>query len=81
MPVLVICKFDEDPIQIEGTIDRTRSNMGFFSTKGQLTLKRIVRSMGDFGCRGNQSFKLICSKTLCNLSPTHIILHIKFDQD
>ena len=30
MPVLVTCKLDEDPIKIEGTIDRTRSNMGFF---------------------------------------------------
>ena len=24
------CKFDDDPIEIEGTIDRTRSNTGFF---------------------------------------------------
>ena len=30
MPVLVTCKYDEDPIKIEGTIDRTMSNMGFF---------------------------------------------------
>ena len=30
MPVLVTCKFDEDPIKIEGTIDQTRSNMGVF---------------------------------------------------
>ena len=28
MAALVTCKF-EDPIKIEGTIDRTRSNMGF----------------------------------------------------
>ena len=26
MPVLVTCKIDEDPIKIEGIIDRTRSN-------------------------------------------------------
>ena len=37
-------KFDEDPIKIEGTIDRTRSNMGFFATQGQVTPKWIVRS-------------------------------------
>ena len=38
MAVMATCKFDEDPIKIEGTIDRTRSNMGFFSTQGQVTL-------------------------------------------
>ena len=38
MAVLATCKFDEDPIKIEGTTDRTRSNMGFFSTQGQVTL-------------------------------------------
>ena len=38
MAVLAACKFDEDLIKIEGTIDRTRSNMGFFSTLGQVTL-------------------------------------------
>ena len=35
MPVLVACKFAEDPIKIEGTIDRTRSNMGFLALKGR----------------------------------------------
>ena len=34
MAVLTTCKFDEDPIKIKGTIDRTRSN------KGLTTLKR-----------------------------------------
>ena len=38
MAVLVTCKFDEDPIEIECTIDRTWLNMGFFSTQGQVTL-------------------------------------------
>ena len=37
MAVLATCKFDEDPIKIEGTIKRTRSNMGFFGSQGQLT--------------------------------------------
>ena len=41
MAALVTCKFDEDPIKIEGTIDRTRSNMGFFATQGQVTPKWI----------------------------------------
>ena len=42
MAVLVTCKFDEDPIKTECTINRTRSNMGFFSTQGQVTLTWIV---------------------------------------
>ena len=37
------------------------------------------KSMGAFCCHGNQSFDLICPKTLCSLSPTPVILHIKFD--
>ena len=36
MAVLVTCKFDEDPIKIESNIDRTRSNMGFFGSQGQV---------------------------------------------
>ena len=32
MAALVSCKFD-DPIKIEGTIDQTRSNMGFFYSR------------------------------------------------
>ena len=35
--------------------------------------------MGAFCCHGNQSFDLICPKTLCSLSPTPVMLHIKFD--
>ena len=34
MAVLATCKFDEGPIKI----DRTRSNMGFFGSQGQVTL-------------------------------------------
>ena len=37
--VLTTCKFDEDPIKIEGTVDRTRLNTGFFGAKGQVTPK------------------------------------------
>ena len=39
MAAPVTCKFDEDLIKIEGTIDRTRSNMGFFATQGLVTPK------------------------------------------
>ena len=37
--------------------------------------------MGAFCCHGNQSFNPIFPKTLCTLSPTPVMLHIKFDQD
>ena len=39
------------------------------------------KSMGAFCCHGHQSFDPICIKTLCSLSPTPVMLHIKFDQD
>ena len=39
------------------------------------------KSMGAFGCHGNQSFDPNCPKTLCSLSPTPVMLLIKFDQD
>ena len=39
------------------------------------------KSMGAFYCHGNQSFDPICPKTLRSLSPTTVMLHIKFDQD
>ena len=38
-------------------------------------------SMGAFCCHGNQSFDPICPKTLCSLSLTPMMLHIKYDQD
>ena len=37
--------------------------------------------MGAFCCHGNQTFDPSCPKTLCSLSLTPVILHIKFDQD
>ena len=39
------------------------------------------KSMGAFCCHGNQSFDPICPKTLCSLSLTPMMLHIKYDQD
>ena len=38
------------------------------------------KSMGAFCFHGNQSFDPICLKTLCDLSPTLMMLHLKFDQ-
>ena len=38
------------------------------------------KSTGAFCCHGNQRFDPICPKTLCSLSPTPMMLHIKFDQ-
>ena len=37
--------------------------------------------VGAFCCQGHQSFNPICPKTLGSLSPTTVMLHIKFDQD
>ena len=39
------------------------------------------KSMGAFCCHGHQSFDPICLKTLCSLSPSQVMLHIKFDHD
>ena len=55
MTVLVTCKFKENPSKKEGL----RAVIAFPHCK----------SMGEFGCRGNQSFYPMCPKTLCNISP------------
>ena len=39
------------------------------------------KSMGTFCCHGNQNFDAICPKTICSLSTTPMMLHIKFYQD
>ena len=39
------------------------------------------KSVGAFCCHGNQSFDPICPKTLGSISPTPVMLHIKYDQD
>ena len=39
------------------------------------------KSMGAFCCHENQRFNPICPKTLGSLSPTPVMLHIKFDQN
>ena len=42
MPVLHTCKFEEVAIKIDSAMPGIRSNMGFFSTQWQITLKHIV---------------------------------------
>ena len=42
--------------------------------------RHCFKSMGAFCCHGNQSFYPTCPETLCNLSPTLMMLHIEFDQ-
>ena len=39
------------------------------------------KSMGNFCCHGHQSFDPIYLKTQCSLSPTPVMLDIKFDHD
>ena len=43
MPVLHTYKFEDAAIKIDSAMPRTRSNTGFFSTQGQVTLKHIIR--------------------------------------
>ena len=62
MPVLVTCKFEDDPIKTEGV-----SCPQHFPN---------CKSMGAFDCHGNQGFDPICPKTLRSLSPTPVMLHI-----
>ena len=38
------------------------------------------KSMGNFCCHGHRSFDPICLKTLRSISPSPVMLHIKFDQ-
>ena len=67
MHVLAKCKYKKD--RTKTTEKRWRHRFPHY------------KSMGAFCCHGNQSFDPICPKTLCSLSPTPVMLHIKFDQD
>ena len=66
MPVPVTCKFEKD--MFKNNRERWRHRFP-------------IMSMGALCCHGNQSFDQICTKTLCSLSPTPVMLHIKSDQD
>ena len=67
MHVLVTCKYKKD--QIKNNQGKVETSFSYY------------KSMGAFCCHGNQSFDPICPKTLRSLSPTPVMLHIKFDQD
>ena len=41
----------------------------------------IISQWGLSVAMETQSFEPICPKTLCSLSPTQVMLHIKSDQD
>ena len=68
MDVLVTCKYEEDPIKKEGARVFTR----FFPH---------YNPMGAMCCHRNQSSNPIWPKTQCSLSPTPIMLLLKFDCD
>ena len=89
MSVLVTCNYKKDRINSNSSEILCMSSL-------PATIKRIgskttekrwrhhfphYKSMGAFCCHGNQSFDPICPKTLCSLSPTTMMLHIKFGQD
>ena len=67
MHVLVTCKYKKD--RIKNNREKVETSFTHY------------KSMGAFCCQGNQSFDPIRPKTLCILSPTLVMLHIKFDQD
>ena len=67
MHVLVTCKYKKD--RIKNNREKVETSFPHY------------KSMGAFCCHGKQSFDPICPKLLCSLSPTPMVLHIKFDQD
>ena len=67
MHVLVTCKYKKD-----GSKTTEKRWIHHFPHR---------KSMGAFCCYGHHSFDPICPKTLCSLSPTSMMLHIKFGQD
>ena len=67
MHVLVTGKFKKD--RIKSNREKVETSFSPFSVNG------------DFCCHGHQSFDPICLKTPCSLSPSPMMLHIKFDQD
>ena len=60
MPIQVIWKFHKVSIKTKQAIRRTRSNMGFFCTKGQVTLKSKVRSGQNSNSWGCMPVHVIC---------------------
>ena len=55
---------------------------GYFKTRGYWGKKSLTSSpKGNDRSPESNVPRSICPKTLCNLSPTPVMLHIKFDQD
>ena len=67
MHALVTCKYKKDRIKS----NRENVEIPFFP----------IKSMGAFCCHGYQSFDPIYLETLCSLSPSPVMLHVKFDQN
>ena len=67
MVVLVTCKNEEDPIKNE--VARVATTFPHYN------------SMGAICCHGNQSSDPTWPKTYYNLSPSSMLLQIKFDCD
>ena len=67
MHALVTCKYKKD--RIKNNQEKVETSFSPY------------KSMGTFCCYGNQSFDPICPNTSCSLSPTPMMLRIKFDQD
>ena len=67
MPVLITCKFEKDLIKNNREMLLETSFLHY----NQWVLFVAMEISSD----------LICPKTLCSLSPTPMMLHIKFDQD
>ena len=63
MHVLVTCKYKKD--RIKTNWEKVETSFSHY------------KSMGAFCCHGNQRFDPICPKTLCSLSPTQMMLHIR----
>ena len=62
--VLVTCKYEEDPIQNEGA--------------RVVTTFPHYNPMGAIRCHGHQSSDPIWPKTCCSLSPTPMMVQLKF---
>ena len=90
MPVLVTSNFDDDSIKNSNpseilcmsSLPASIKRIGSKATEKRWRhLFPNHKSMGAFCCHGHQSFDPISLKTLCSLSPSPVMLHIKFHQD
>ena len=66
------------PVLVSHSFRKIRSTMKALSSWHHFP---HYKSMGIFGCHGNQSFDPSCRETLRCSSPISIMLHIQFEQD